>query len=166
MNRYTQSRPTGGPYLTHALRGTSTSNTHHSTTTHFLYTWYITKTSPALCASVERNFDPFYTRVGCATVCQSGQSIRAVEHSAREIRSCTLRVLRTSLKQTLMHSPCLSGRSAASRVWGTGHCERSIGVVIFYAGTSQLVKLRTTRPPASALGCSCRDAGALRGGAT
>jgi hypothetical protein len=65
------------------------------------------------------------------------------QYGIREIQSHTLPVPRTSLKQALMHPPCLNGQSAASRVSATRCCERFAGIVIFTTGTSQRAKLRS-----------------------
>jgi hypothetical protein len=103
--------------------------------------------------------------VGCATASQSGRLPYAAEHGTKETRSYAPWVLRTTLKQTLMRSPSLNGHPAASRVSETTWRGWFVGIVIFLAGTSQHAKLRPSRPSASPLGCSCRAACALCGGA-
>jgi hypothetical protein len=99
-------------------------------------------TPPRHCAPIEYDHSLFCARVGRAVASQSGRLSSVAEHGKREMRSCASQVLRTTLKQTLVHSPGLNGRPAASRVWTTAWCGCLAGIVIIPAGTSKRAKLR------------------------
>jgi hypothetical protein len=62
---YTQSRPDGAPYLTHALRGTSSRIMHNSTATLALYLRPITSSSWTIFVSVECNQGINRAWIGC-----------------------------------------------------------------------------------------------------
>ena len=113
---YTQSLAIGAPYPYFALAGTSTLLTYHAATTHFLYSCWIAIAPPRHCAPIEYNHNSFSARVGRAVASQSARLSSAAERDKREMRSYPPQVLRTTLKQTLVHSPDLNGRPAASRV--------------------------------------------------
>ena len=108
----------------------------------------------ALCASIEYTHAPPYACVGRATASQSGRLPHAAGYGARETRSYAQRVLRTTLKQTLMRSSSLNGCPAASRVSKTTWRKCFAGIVINPVGTSQRAKLRpcaTVSQPAQLL---------------
>jgi hypothetical protein len=81
--------------------------------------------SPRHHAPVEYNHGFFCARVGRAVASQSGRLSSAAEHDKIEMRSYSPQVLRTTTKQTLVHSSGLNGRLAASRVWK----QRGVGVL-------------------------------------
>ena len=113
---YTQSLAIEGPYPYFALAGTSTLFTYRAATPHFLYLWLISMVSPRNCTPIEYSHGSLGVRVGRAIASQSGRLSSAAEHDKREMRSYPPQVLRTTLKKTLVHSPGLNGRPAASRV--------------------------------------------------
>jgi hypothetical protein len=99
-------------------------------------------TPPRHCAPIEYDHGSFGARVGRAIASQSGRLSSAAEHGKREMRSYASQVLRTTLKQTLVHSSGLNGRPAAIRVPTTAWRECLAGIVIVPAGTSKRAKLR------------------------
>jgi hypothetical protein len=138
----TQSLAIGGPYPYFALAGTSTLLRYHAATSHFLYSCWVAIASPRHCAPIEYNHSLFCARVGRAVASQSRRLSSAAEHDKREMRSCASQVLRTTLKQTLVHSPGLNGHPAATRLPTAAWRGCLAGIVIIPAGTSKRAKLR------------------------
>jgi len=98
-------------------------------------------TSPRHCAPKEHNHSLSCARVGCAVASQNGRLLSAAEHDEREMRSYPPQVLRTTLNQTLVHSPGLNGRPTASRASIAAWRDCLAGIVIIPAGTFKRAKL-------------------------
>jgi len=98
--------------------------------------------SPRHCAPIEYCHGSFGAHVDRAIASQSGRYSSAAEHGKREMRSYPPRVLCTTLKQTLVRSPGLNGRLAASRFSTTAWRWCLAGIVIIPAGTSKRARLR------------------------
>ena len=115
---------------------------HSSATTHFLYSCGIAVASPRHWAPMEYNYSLFCARVGRAAASQSGRLSSAAEHDKRKMRSYPPQALRTTLKQTLVHSPGLNGCPAASRASTAAWRGCLAGIVTIPVGTSKRAKLR------------------------
>jgi hypothetical protein len=121
---------------------------------------------PGHCAPIEYSRGSFSARVGRAVASHSDRLSSVADHGKREMRSYAPQVLRTTLKQTPVHPPGLNGRPTASRFF-----DKSVAWVpcrdcnyscrYFQAREAEAPR---DRDPAR-LGCSCRDAATLCGGA-
>lgn len=99
-------------------------------------------TSPRHYAPTEYNHIQSGARVGRAIASRSGRLSSVAERGKMEMQSHAPQVLRTTSKQTLVHSPGLSSHPAASRVSTTAWRGYLAGIVIIPAGTSTRAKLR------------------------